>query len=84
MHIPHNNGPHNDRPTAQELAVLEAIIEAGTISGAARLLHLSPHTVDSHLDALRAKARKRYLAQVVAWAIHRGFVGDDRAPAPAK
>jgi FixJ family two-component response regulator len=64
----------NEQPTQQELAVLEAIIEAGTIAGAARLLQLSPHTVDSHLDALRAKARKRYLAQVVAWAYCRGFV----------
>ena len=61
-------------PTHHELEALRAIAEHGTIRAAAAALHLSPHTVDAHLDHLRAKTGLRFLPQLVAWAARRGLL----------
>jgi DNA-binding CsgD family transcriptional regulator len=63
-----------ETPTGKELEVLRAVAEHGTISLAARALCLSPHTVDSHLDHLRAKTGLRYLPQLLLWAAMHGWL----------
>ncbi len=66
-------------PTAQEICVLRAMAEHGTIA-AAKALCVSPHTVDSHLDRLRFKTGVRHTTELIAWAAHRGWL--PRAPLP--
>lgn len=60
-------------PTAQELIVLRALVVYGTVAAAASRLYLSPHTVDAHVDHLRAKSGHRRLHQIVAWAADHGW-----------
>ncbi len=61
-------------PSDHEIAVLRALVKYGTICRAAEALCLSPHTVDSHLDRLRAKSGHRYLCQIIAWAALSGWL----------
>ena len=61
-------------PSEQELRVLRAVIEHGSVPKAAEALYLSPHTVDAHLDHLREKSGCRKLFQIVAWAADHGLL----------
>jgi len=54
--------------------VLRAVVQHGTIARAAAALHLSPYTVDAHLDHLRSKSGCRFLIQLVAWAAAHGWL----------
>lgn len=64
----------NLNPSQAELFALRAVIEEGSIRGAAASLYLSPHTVDAHIDNLRLKSGKRTLAQIVYWAMRNGWL----------
>lgn len=70
---------HRNTPTHQEILVLRAVASHGTIRAAAHALCLSPHTVDTHLDHLRAKSGLRYLPQLVAWGAANGWLNADAA-----
>jgi DNA-binding CsgD family transcriptional regulator len=72
--------PGRQELTAPELRVLRAIVDHGTIHGAARALNLSPHTVDTHLDRLRKKIGLHYLPQLTAWAALHGWLPIDPEP----
>jgi DNA-binding CsgD family transcriptional regulator len=62
------------QPTPGELRVLRAVIEYGTVAATARALHLSRHTVDTHIDHLRHRTCRRHLHQIVAWAAQNGWL----------
>jgi DNA-binding CsgD family transcriptional regulator len=68
-------------PTPEEIESLRAIVEHGTIRLAAKHLHRSRHTVDTHLDRLREKTDLRYLPQLVAWAARNGWLAEEAADA---
>ena len=68
---------YNAPPTRPEILAIRAVAQCGTIRAAAEALCLSPHTVDAHLDRLRAKSGLRYLPQLVAWAAANGWLSTD-------
>lgn len=61
-------------PTVAEREAIRAIALYGTMRAAAVSLSLSQHTVDAHIDRLRAKSGLRYLPQLVAWAGSQGWL----------
>ena len=63
-------------PTAHELRVLLTVAEAGSVREAALILRLSPHTVETHIDNLRAKSCKRNIAQILLHYIQAGMIPD--------
>lgn len=64
----------NENLSCREVEVIRAIVEFGTIDKAAVALHISPHTVDRHLDNIKRKSKLRYLPQVVGWAASQGWL----------
>lgn len=75
--------PNGEFPSRAQIDVLRAIAETGTIAAAAKRLHLSPHTVDGHLDVLRAATGLRHLPQLMVWAAREGLI-PDREPGQGK
>jgi DNA-binding CsgD family transcriptional regulator len=74
-------GERKNAPTRQELQVIRAVAEYGTVSEAAKALVVSPHTVDAHLDHLRQKTGLHKAVQLVAWAARNGWLDDEPATA---
>jgi DNA-binding CsgD family transcriptional regulator len=66
-----------DPPTERELQVLHTVIMAGSVPAASRLLHLSPDTVNAHLDHLRNKSGCHTVAQLLAWVVRNGWWDGD-------
>lgn len=61
-------------PTKREIDIVRAMVEYGTVALAAGALHLSPHTIDAHLDRLREKTGLRHFHQISAWAGSNGWL----------
>lgn len=64
----------NPNPTPQQLNILRAVIQYGTVREAARRLFLSAHTIDRHMDELREISGRRYVVQIAFWAVMRGHL----------
>lgn len=64
----------DDRSSERAQVVIRAIVEHGTMAGAATALGVSTHSVDAQLDLLRAQVGLRYLPQLVAWAASQGWL----------
>jgi len=78
----------SDRPSSlsrRELQVVELVAEGLTNREVSTRLHLSPRTVDAHLDHVRNKLGLRTRAQMVRWLVesrqpggqldHQGLLG---------
>lgn len=66
-----------DPPSKQEILVLRAVRQEGTVRAAALSLKLSTHTVDKHLDNLRRKTGQHHLTQLIGHAYEQGWMQDD-------
>jgi hypothetical protein len=66
--------PISARPTDVLICSIRAVAQYGTITAAAEQLCISRHTVDSHLDRLRAISGLRHLPQLIGWAAVHGWL----------
>lgn len=69
---------YGEAPSPQELRVLQAVVEHGTMRHAAEALGLAVATVDMYVDLLRVKSGRRYLPQVIGWAAENGWLAPPR------
>ena len=67
------SGPQ-DVLTPREQEVVKLVVEAHTTEQIARLLHISPRTVERHRENILAKLGMRDRVQLARWAIRRGLV----------
>ncbi|MBL8829927.1 MAG: response regulator transcription factor [Planctomycetaceae bacterium] len=72
--------------TARELDVLALIAQGHSVSGAAKVLGISPATVDNHKTRLMQKLGIHKATQLAAWAVSVGLVSSNglsnRLPSP--
>ena len=57
-----------------ERRALQALVEYGTCRDAALAIHVSKHTLETHIKHLRTRTGLRYACQLVAWAVVSGEV----------
>jgi DNA-binding CsgD family transcriptional regulator len=69
--------PGRRSPTKRERQILSLLAEGETDIRIARMLHLSPATVQTHVRNVKAKLGARTRAQAVALALHRGVISAD-------
>jgi len=70
--------PKADTPdglTSREREVLQLVAEGHTTKEIARVLHLSPKTVDSHREHIMEKLSIRNVAGLTKYAIREGLTG---------
>ena len=65
----------NDQLSARELEVLRLIALGHTSVGVARILEISPRTVESHRARIHAKLDMTSRAELVGYALRRGLLG---------
>jgi DNA-binding CsgD family transcriptional regulator len=64
-------------PTQRERQILSLLADGETDIRIARMLHLSPATVQTHVRNVKAKLGARTRAQAVALALHSGIISGD-------
>jgi len=62
-----------EKPSREELAVLQASVEHGTLDDAAAALLVPLHEAHRLLEELHRRAGVHYLPQLIAWALHYGW-----------
>ncbi|NLK40439.1 MAG: response regulator transcription factor [Planctomycetes bacterium] len=65
--------PDNDGLSGREREVLQLVAEGHTTKEIAKILHLSPKTVDSHREHIMKKLRIRTIAGLTKYAVREGL-----------
>lgn len=60
--------------TARERELLQLVAELKTTKEIANLLHLSPHTVDTHRSNLMAKLNLHSIPELILYAVRKGII----------
>jgi DNA-binding NarL/FixJ family response regulator len=72
--------PAPPRLPPRKLQVARLVASGLSNKEIARELTIKERTVEAHLEQLRARLGLRNRAQVAAWAVVQGLVGEDEAP----